>query len=109
VRSVEVDVCTEHGTWFDRDELPRIARALVTPERIVLRTTPNTFAENVANMSRAVLEGVLEFIESIEVPPNEDRDWGHSIVGDEWHHHGKGGDGDGASGNGGDGGGFHRH
>lgn len=27
---VEIDVCREHGTWFDRDELGRIARAHAT-------------------------------------------------------------------------------
>jgi Zn-finger nucleic acid-binding protein len=24
---VELDVCTEHGTWFDANELPKVARA----------------------------------------------------------------------------------
>lgn len=25
--SVEIDICLEHGTWFDANELPKVARA----------------------------------------------------------------------------------
>lgn len=37
--NVTVDVCSEHGVWFDRDELQRVVQA-VAPQASAQRTTP---------------------------------------------------------------------
>ena len=47
---IEIDACPQHGTWFDRDELPRVVRAFARPpEPIAVRTGPNSLGENLAN------------------------------------------------------------
>jgi Zn-finger nucleic acid-binding protein len=68
---IELDVCREHGTWFDRDELPLVARALVKPQTTAVRTEANTVTENLSNAfsnaGRAARDFILEAVRNFEL------------------------------------------
>ena len=100
VAAIELDVCATHGTWFDRDELPRVVRALTRPpEQIVVRTAPNTITENLANAGRVaaehlassghtLLDNLLDAIANVRISASDsawsDRDSGDSHGGGGW-------------------------
>ena len=109
---IEIDACPQHGTWFDRDELPHVVRAFARPpEPMEVRTAPNTLGENLANAGslavanffnkRTALDILLDMIANINISISdsswEDRDndrggwFGSSDAGDrhpdnETHH-----------------------
>jgi Zn-finger nucleic acid-binding protein len=60
------DACAKHGTWFDRDELPRVVRALTEPEPLEVRTGQNALGENSANAVRHGWRRLLECLAASE-------------------------------------------
>jgi Zn-finger nucleic acid-binding protein len=102
VVGIELDVCARHGTWFDRDELPRVvSRLRQPPEPNVVRTAPNTLVENLSNAGhlaavntastgRAILDNFLDGIANARFSIG-DRAWDdQDHDGGDSHHHGGG-------------------
>jgi Zn-finger nucleic acid-binding protein len=80
--TIELDVCGEHGTWFDRKELPHVARRLTlpAPEPVVLRTSPNTLFENIVNASSNALDALAEAAREAGEEERRDADAGPSVL-----------------------------
>jgi Zn-finger nucleic acid-binding protein len=69
---VAIDVCRTHGTWFDRDELRRVADALGPPPALAVENRSSTYAQGAVNIGKSAVLAIVAALASIEWRSGED-------------------------------------
>jgi Zn-finger nucleic acid-binding protein len=57
--SIEIDVCRAHGTWFERNELERVAAAVAPAPELSREDAAATYARGVGNIARSAAAAIL--------------------------------------------------